>query len=98
MLAALDVHRRHAPGFIPVVVTSITRPALAVELGIETKVITNPSRWDDADEAWVDYAQRRLRQLAAHYQADNITAANPTDDYAWIALQLRRGLRRSQAG
>jgi hypothetical protein len=94
LLRALDEHRRHAPGFIPLVVITITRPDLAVELGIETHVITGRAKWADPGEAWPDYAQRRLRQLAAHFAVDNITAADPTHPDAWIALQMRRSADR----
>jgi hypothetical protein len=34
LLRTLDAHRRRAPGFIPVVVITITRPDLAAELGV----------------------------------------------------------------
>ena len=89
LLRTLDDHRRHAPGFIPVVVVTIARPDLAVELGIETRVITPRHRWTDSNETWVEYAQRRLRQLAAHYEVENIAVHDPMHPDAWIALQLR---------
>lgn len=88
LLRSLDAHRRRAPGFVPVVVTSVTRPPLATQLGIETKVITSRGYWTDPSEAWPDYARRRLRQLAAHYRVDNVVVADPHHPDAWIALQL----------
>ncbi len=89
LLQRLDEHRRRAPGFVPVVVVTIARPDLAVELGIETRVITSRRNWTNTDEAWHDYAQRRLRQLAAHYDVDNVAVADPIHPDAWIALQIR---------
>ena len=65
LLHSLDRQRRHAPGFVPVVVITMTRPPLAEELGIETRVITNRANWADPSEPWEAYAQRRLRQLAS---------------------------------
>ena len=67
LLRSLDRQRRHATGFVPVVVITITRPPLADELGIETRVITSRRTWTDPSESWETYAQRRLRQLADHY-------------------------------
>ena len=89
LLRTLDGHRRRAPGFIPIVVVTITRPDLASELGIETRVITPRHRWVDHNEAWADYAQRRLRQLASHYAVENIAVGDLMHPDAWIALQLR---------
>jgi hypothetical protein len=88
LLRSLDRQRRHAVGFVPVVITTISRPPLADELGIETRSITNRSRWSDT-EPWESYAQRRLRQLASHYGADNIIVTDPAHPDAWIAMQLR---------
>ncbi len=88
LLVALDGHRRQVPAFVPVVVTTATRPPLAAKLGIETKVITSRRNWSDPSEAWPDYAQRRLRQLAAHYRVDNVVVADPQHPDAWVALQL----------
>ena len=93
VLEALDHHRRRAPGFIPLVVTTITRPAAATRLGIETRVISSRRGWDHPSEEWIDYAQRRLRQLSAHYRVDNVAVADPLHADAWIALQLRRSSR-----
>jgi len=45
--------------------------------------------WESTDEPWHRFAQRRLRQLAAHHQVDAITAADATHPDAWLALQLR---------
>jgi hypothetical protein len=92
-LRALDRHRRQAPGFIPLVVVTIGRPTLAAELGIETAIITSPTHFDASVESWATYAQRRLRQLAAHHGADNVVPADPTHEYAWIAMQLGRSRR-----
>ena len=89
LLHSLDRQRRHAPGFVPVVVITMTRPPLAEELGIETRVITNRANWADPSEPWEAYAQRRLRQLASHYGADNIAVADPGHPDAWIVLQVR---------
>jgi hypothetical protein len=89
LLHSLDRHRRHAVGFVPILVITFTRPPLADELGIETKVITGRGSWSDPAEPWVAYAQRRLRQLANHYRVDNIAVADPGHPDAWIALQAR---------
>ena len=55
----------------------------------EVRVITARSHWRDEHESWPDYAQRRLRQLARHYGADNIAVADPGHPDAWIVLQVR---------
>jgi hypothetical protein len=89
LLRSLERQRRQAPGFVPVVVITVTRPPLTEALGIETRVITSRAGWTDASEAWETYAQRRLRQLASHYGADNIAVADPAHPDAWIALQMR---------
>ena len=89
LIRALDRQRRHAPGFVPVVVITLTRPSLADELGIETRVVTRRRNWSDTSETWEAYAQRRVRQLGSHYGVDNVTAADPAHPDAWIALQVR---------
>jgi glycosyltransferase involved in cell wall biosynthesis len=89
LLRSLEHQRRQAPGFVPVVVITVTRPPLTEALGIETRVITSRAGWTDASEPWETYAQRRLRQLAGHYGVDNIAVADPTHPDAWIALQMR---------
>ena len=89
LLRSLDRQRRHVPGFVPILVVTITRPPLADELGIETRSITSRRKWGDPAESWEVYAQRRLRQLASHYRVDNITVADPGHPDAWIALQMR---------
>jgi hypothetical protein len=89
LLRSLERQRRQAPGFVPVVVTTVTRPPLTQALGIETRVITSRSGWTDTSEAWETYAQRRLRQLASHYGADNVAVADVAHPDAWIALQMR---------
>lgn len=88
VLRALDQHRRHAPGFVPIVVVTITRPHLADQLGVEVRVITARSHWTDEHESWPDYAQRRLRQISGHFSVDSLSVADPTHPDAWIALQL----------
>jgi len=93
LLARLDAHRRRLPGFIPIVAMTCTRPADATVLGIETKVLTSRRKHADEAEQWHDYAHRRIRQIAATYDVDDIAAANPRHPDAWIALQQRR--RRS---
>ncbi len=89
LLRSLERQRRHVPGFVPIMVVTITRPPLADELGIETRSITSRRKWSDPSESWEVYAQRRLRQLASHYRVDNITVADPGHADAWIALQMR---------
>ena len=89
LLRSLERQRRHVPGFVPILVVTITRPPLADELGIETRSITSRRKWGDPSESWEVYAQRRLRQLASHYRVDNITVADPGHPDAWIALQMR---------
>ena len=89
LLHSLERQRRQAPGFVPVVVITVTRPPLTEALGIETRVITSRAGWTDTSEAWETYAQRRLRQLAGHYGADNIAVADLAHPDAWIALQMR---------
>ncbi len=89
LLRSLELQRRRAPGFVPIVVVTITRPPLADELGIETRSITSRRTWSNPSESWEVYAQRRLRQLASHYRVDSITAADPGHADAWIALQMR---------
>ena len=89
LLRSLERQRRHVPGFVPILVVTITRPPLADELGIETRSITSRRKWSDPSESWEVYAQRRLRQLASHYRVDNITVADPGHPDAWIALQMR---------
>lgn len=89
LLRSLERQRRRSLGFVPVVVITVTRPPLADELGIETRVITSRNSWADMSETWETYAQRRLRQLASHYAVDNIGVADPGHPDAWIALQMR---------
>jgi hypothetical protein len=89
LLRSLEHQRRQAPGFVPVVVITVSRPPLTEALGIETRVITSRAGWTDTSEAWETYAQRRLRQLAGHYGADNIAVADIAHPDAWIALQMR---------
>jgi hypothetical protein len=90
LLAHLDAHRRHLPGFIPIVVMTCARPSDAVVLCIETKVLTSRRNHADATEQWHDYAHRRIRQIAATYDVDEIVAANARHPDAWIAVQQRR--------
>ena len=87
----LDRQRRIAPGFIPIVVHTTARSELAAELGIETAVVMGRRRWAEQESGrWEDYADRRIRQLAAHHRADNIVAADLLHPDAWITLQQRR--------
>ncbi len=97
LLAHLDAHRRRLPGFIPIVVMTCTRPIGSEAVGIETKVITSRRNHGDATQRWEDYAHRRIREIAASYDVDDIVAANARHPDAWIALQLRRR-RRSDRG
>jgi hypothetical protein len=90
LLGQLDKHRRRAPGFIPILVVTLSVPPLARELGLETRVITSRRNFSSDTEDWDDYAVGRLRQLAMHYRVDNVAAAGFDDADAWIALQCRR--------
>ena len=86
----LDRLRRIAPGFIPIVVHTTARSAVAAALGVETAVVMGRRRWAEKESGrWEDYAGRRIRQLAAHHRADNIVAANLLHPDAWITLQQR---------
>ncbi|MGA1438450.1 MAG: glycosyltransferase [Ilumatobacteraceae bacterium] len=90
LLAALEQHRRRAPGFVPVVAITVRRPPLAERLGIETVVITSRRNHSGPPGAWPEYARRRLRQLAIRHRVDNVVVANPAHEDAWIALQVHR--------
>jgi hypothetical protein len=90
LLAHLDTHRRRLPGFIPIVVMTCTRPIDAGVLGIETKVLTSRRNHADSTEQWHDFIYRRIRQIAATYDVDDIGVANTRHPDAWIALQQRR--------
>jgi hypothetical protein len=86
----LDRLRRIAPGFIPIVVHTTARSAVAAELGVETAVVMGRRRWEEQESGrWEDYAGRRIRQLAAHHRADNVVAADLLHPDAWITLQQR---------
>lgn len=93
LLAHLDAHRRRLPGFIPIVVMTCTRPVDAGGVGIETKVVTSRRNHADPAERWEDYAHRRIREIAASYDVDDIVVADARHPDAWIALQMRRHRR-----
>ena len=97
LLSHLEAHRRRLPGFVPIVVMTCARPIDAALLGIDTKVVTSRRNHADSNERWEDYAHRRIREIAASYDVDEIVAANSRHPDAWIALQQRRR-RRSDRG
>lgn len=86
----LDRARRIAPGFIPIVIHTTARSAVAAELGVETAVVMGRRRWEEQESGrWEEYAHRRIRQIAAHQRADNVVAADLHHPDAWITLQQR---------
>jgi len=91
LLTTLEHQRRHAVGFVPIVVITIRRPSLADDLGIEMRVITSRDNWDESSEPWESYAQRRLLQLARQCGADNIFPLDPRHPDAWMVLQIAVG-------
>lgn len=96
LLTRLDAHRRRLPGFVPIVVMTCTRPIDAEAVGIETKVVTSRRNHADSNQQWEDYAHRRIREIAASYDVDDIVVADARHPDAWIALQQRRHRRSNR--
>jgi hypothetical protein len=88
-LREIDRRRAKAGGFRPVLVCTSRAPALAARLGIPVEVVTSRENWKGAPEKWPEYAQKRLRQIAQHRQASNITVLDLAHPDAWIALRVR---------
>ncbi|MFK8025116.1 MAG: hypothetical protein AB8G26_14240 [Ilumatobacter sp.] len=97
LIAHLDLHRRKLPGFVPIVVMTCSRPPAPLLFGIEARVITNRRNHADPLVSWEDYALKRLRQIGASYDVDEIVVSDARHPDAWIALQQRRRRRSNSA-